>query len=924
MVLEATTHEHALKENIRYLGRVLGETIITKDGVDTFNIIENIRRAAVKSHREGSKDANQQMTMLLKDLSPSQTISVVRAFTYFKHLVNIAEDLYTRQLTRLNEDKIGPGMLMHSMQKTSEHALGLKGITDFFQTALISPVLTAHPTEVQRKTTLDTERVVSNLLAERANLISKKELERNDLMIRGAIGTLWHSRILRFSKLQVSNEIDNALSFYNMTFLDVIPELLQDLEIHINQQYKDALNEDYQLPNFLQMGSWIGGDRDGNPFVNGETLAMAIDKQSITAMNFYIKELDALRRELSMTTRLNGVTAEVIALSQVSKDNSSHRQDETYRLALDGMYMRMLETCAQLTSQQNTELSEVFTPYPNAAALLTDLNLVADSLKIHHGTALIYPRLGKLIKALGTFGFHLATIDLRQSSDVHEAVIKELFIKAGCEFDYDTLTEAEKVDVLLDELKQPRLLYSPYQDYSALLEKEINILHTARDVRSIFGEKSIEQYIISHTETLSDLLEVALLQKETGLLTGIWGSQNIKMDLNIAPLFETIEDLRQAPIIMGKWLSILGIRHVLQSQGNEQEIMLGYSDSNKDGGFLTSNWELYKAEVALVELFNQANIKLRLFHGRGGTVGRGGGPTYKAIMGQPHGTVDGQIRLTEQGEIISNKYSDPTIGRQNIETLIAATIDATLFPQEELILQKRESFEVVMNTLSNHAMAAYRQLVYETPGFADYFFSATPISEIANLNLGSRPASRKAANKIEDLRAIPWGFSWGQCRLLLPGWYGLGSALNQYLHADGKTSVEPLAMLKEMFEEWPLFNILITNVDMVLAKTDFGVAKRYAQLVEDATLRETIFGTIEQEYTLLTDALNLLLDSDTRLSCNPTLLKSIESRLPYLNPLNYLQVELLKRYREGDTNELTKRGIHLTINGISAGLRNTG
>ena len=390
------------------------------------------------------------------------------------------------------------------------------------------------------------------------------------------------------------------------------------------------------------------------------------------------------------------------------------------------------------------------------------------------------------------------------------------------------------------------------------------------------------------------------------------------------PLFETIADLRNAPVIMGKWLSLLGIRHVLRNQGNEQEIMLGYSDSNKDGGFLTSNWELYKAEISLVELFNQAKIKLRLFHGRGGTVGRGGGPTYQAIMAQPHGTVDGQIRLTEQGEIIANKYADPKVGKQHLETLIAATIDATLFPQDAIESKKRRVFENIMEDLSATAMTSDRSLVYETPGFADYFFNATPISEIAELNIGSRPAARKSTRRIEDLRAIPWGFSWGQCRLLLPGWYGLGSAIYQYLNADTTLKEARIATLKEMLQCWPLFKTLIANVDMVLAKTDLIVAKHYAHLVSDKKLRDSIFSRIEKEYALTADALNLLQESKERLTNNPLLASSIRNRLPYLDPLNHLQVELIKRHRQGESNEKIKLAIQLTINGIAAGLRNTG
>ncbi len=927
MRVSVAKDEKTLKENIRYLGRVLGQAIKAKDGEETLTVIENIRQAAVQFHRNEDQEAAEKLATLLTDLTPAQTVSVVRAFSYFKHLVNIAEDLYAHHQTRLHEDELVPGKLSHSLAKVAESELPFSEIQAFFADALISPVLTAHPTEVQRKSILDTERALSYLLAARSSLVSKKELERNDLMIQGAITALWQSRILRFSKLTVSNEIENSLSYYKTTFLNVIPELLQDLELALKQQYPEQVGSDYQLPGFLQMGSWIGGDRDGNPFVNGSTLAFAISQQSNTAFQYYLDELYALRRELSMSTRLVDVSDEVAELAKNTHDHSPHRQDESYRLALNGIYMRMAATAKHLGSDiyidEQTDVE--YKPYVLAEDFLAELNVIRDSLMQKSGEALIYPRLGKLIKAVECFGFHLATIDIRQSSDMHETVIKELFLKAGYDFNYAELDEEEKVKTLLEELKQPRLLFSPFQQYSELVHSEMEVLNTARDVRKIFGKRAVRQYIISHTETLSDLLEVALLQKEAGLMRGVWGSQKIQLDLNIAPLFETITDLRHAPMIMGQWLSLLGIRHVLRYQGNEQEIMLGYSDSNKDGGFLTSNWELYKAEISLVELFKQAKIKLRLFHGRGGTVGRGGGPTYEAIMGQPHGTVDGQIRLTEQGEIIANKYSDPRVGRQHLETLVAATIDATLFPQDELVTKKRRSFESVMETLSTTAMTSYRSLIYETPGFADYFFSATPISEIAELNIGSRPASRKSTRRIEDLRAIPWGFSWGQCRLLLPGWFGLGSAIHQYLEADDeKVRKSRIKVLQEMLEEWPLFNTLIANVDMVLAKSDLIVAKRYAQLVEDEELREQIFARIEHEYQLTTDAVNLITGNETRLVNNPTLANSIKNRLPYLDPLNHLQVELIKRFRTGETNEKLKLAMQLTINGIAAGLRNTG
>lgn len=909
-----------LRDNIRYLGRILGETILEKDGPQTLELIEAIRKLAIDSHRRNAKRENDALSKILDQLTPDQTISVVRAFSYFKHLVNIAEDLFAEQTATINEDTPAQGMISHSFLKISNNSLPFYQIDNFFDKALISPVLTAHPTEVQRKSILDTERSIANLLSRRASILSKKEVQKNDHLIRSAICTLWQTRMLRFSKLTVSNEIDNALSFYDKSFLDSIPEVLQDLELAINQQF---LLEDYNLPRFFQMGSWIGGDRDGNPYVNAETLSIAIHKQSKKILSHYLREIDSLASELSISTRLVNVSAELKVLALSFLQDSVHRQDESYRLALNFIHGRLSATNKNI-SGKGSEVTDKFIAYENSEELLADLHIIAGSLRKNGGARMIYPRLGHLIKSVETFGFHLATVDIRQSSDVHEKVITELFVKAGFEFNYNELSEKEKVALLLDELKQPRLLFSNFQNYSELVQTELGVFNRVREVRKIYGAQSIKQYIISHTENLSDLLEVALLQKETGLLRGIWGSAKIQMDLNIVPLFETIADLRNAPAIMGEWLSLLGIRHILKYQGNQQEIMLGYSDSNKDGGFLTSNWELYKAEISLVELFNQAKIRLRLFHGRGGTVGRGGGPTYEAIMGQPHGTVEGQIRLTEQGETIANKYSSPKVARQHLETLIAATIDATLFPLDELAAKKRRVFEGVMETLSTIAMTSYRHLVYETKGFADYFFSTTPITEIAELNIGSRPTSRKSSRSIEDLRAIPWGFSWGQCRLLLPGWYGLGSAINDYLNVDAPQKNKRINLLREMIDEWPLFHTLISNVDMVLAKTDLAVAQKYALLFEEEEIRQEIFNRIRTEFELTTSSVNLILNTNQRLKNNPTLADSISSRMPYLEPLNHLQVELIRRYRAGDQDERIKRAIHLTINGISAGLRNTG
>ena len=503
-------------------------------------------------------------------------------------------------------------------------------------------------------------------------------------------------------------------------------------------------------------------------------------------------------------------------------------------------------------------------------------------------------------------------------------MLAELLATARMEPDYAQLDEAAKCALLQRLLEDARPLRVVGASYSDFTRSEMAIFETARQMRERYGAQAIIHYIISHTETVSDLLEVLLLQKEVGLMHGTLGDAQATVDLIVVPLFETIGDLRAAADIMRRYYAIPGVAALLQRSGSVQDIMLGYSDSNKDGGIFTSNWELYQAELALVELFDtlgvQHGIRLRMFHGRGGTVGRGGGPSYQAILAQPPGTVRGQIRLTEQGEVIASKYANPEIGRRNLETLVAATLEATLLqptkPASKAFLQAAEQ-------LSQASMAAYRKLVYETPGFADYFFSATPIREIAELNIGSRPASRKATQAIEDLRAIPWGFSWGQCRLTLPGWYGFGAAVEAFL-SSGEDPKRQLALLQKMYRQWPFFKTLLSNMDMVLAKSDLALASRYSELVQDKRLRKKIFSLIEAEWLRTVDALNRITGETDRLASNPALARSIRHRFPYIDPLHHLQVELVRRWRDGHAEERLKNGIHISINGIAAGVRNTG
>ncbi len=923
-----------LIQDIRLLGRLLGEVLKEQEGDVVFNVVESIRQTSVRFRRDLDAQAGRELNLMLKKLTREQTNSVVRAFSYFSHLANIAEDRHHNRRRRahlLAGSEPQQGSIAFALSRLDR--AGVKGSTvrQFLQDALISPVLTAHPTEVQRKSILDAEREIARLLASRDGALTKHEQLQNTKLLYANIATLWQTRMLRFTKLTVADEIENALSYYRITFLREIPGLYEDIETELAAQYPQGATSSAGMPAYLRMGSWIGGDRDGNPNVNGATMRQALARQSTVAFDFYFDEIHALGAELSISTLMVEVTPALQALADASPDRSMHRADEPYRRALIGIYSRLAATARMLgvTHVLRHEIGSV-AAYDNSASFTDDLKILVDSLTAHHGEALIAPRLGPLIRASEIFGFHLATLDMRQSSDVHERVLTELFARAGLVQDYAKLTEEEKITLLLDEVSRPRLLASPYVQYSDETQSELNVVRAARDIRQCYGQRAVQNFIISHTESVSDLLEVLLLQKEAGLLH-LSQEGELSADLMVTPLFETIPDLRAAAEIMGRFMSIPLVRKIIANRGDLQEVMLGYSDSNKDGGFLTSNWELYKTEKQLVALFDRMGVKPGLFHGRGGTVGRGGGPSYEAILAQPTGTVNGHLRLTEQGEIIASKFSNPEIGRRNLELIVAATLEASLTPPSHTPQQANKliEFESVMQELSEMAYKAYRDLVYETPGFTEYFFSATPIAEIAELNIGSRPASRKATRRIEDLRAIPWGFSWGQCRLLLPGWYGFGYAVNSWLEQDTSPQKKRSTLLRKMCTDWPFFATLISNMDMVLSKTDLAIASRYAELVPDRKIRNAIFKVISKEHETTIASLTMLTGTKERLAKNPQLARSIKNRFPYLDPINHLQVELIKRHRaaaaEGrELDDRVRSGIHLTINGIAAGLRNTG
>ena len=879
----------ANRAGVRQLGRLLGDVIREQHGQATFDQIEDIRARSVEEHRRGARDEG--LSATLEGLSLSDMLLLIRGFAIFSQLANIADDHLQRR-----ESLAGASPLE---QLTLD--LGGPEARRFLSEAVLTPVITAHPTEVRRKSILDREAAIAALL-EAADRGARPALV--EAALKRQVHTLWQTRMLRSVRIGVADEIDNAVSIFETTFLPQVPAL------------KRALARIFGLsgltPDCFQLGSWVGGDRDGNPFVTAETLDYALRRQGEAVIDQHLAALHALGSELSLSTEFAGVTEALTALADGGHDANPPRGDEPYRRALVGCYARLAATRAQVLGRGPVRAGAVdATAYAAPQDLAADLAVVAESLERNGAGDLAEGRLLDLREAVQSFGFHLAVVDLRQNADVHERVVAELLAKAGVAADYLAMSEAGRIAVLQAELANPRLLRSPYRAYGPETTSELAVVDAAARLRGRFGPGAIANYIISKAASVSDLLEVGVLLREAGLFAP---GDAPRCALRIIPLFETIEDLREGAAVMDAYFALPLGRAIVAGQGDLQEVMIGYSDSNKDGGYVTSNWEIRTAINGLLGLGARRGIALRFFHGRGGAVGRGGGSSLEAIQALPAGAVRRGIRITEQGEVVSSKYGHPASGLINMETIAAATLMADLAPLED---SADGAFAPLLAALSAEAYAAYRALVYDTPGFEDYFRQSTPVIELADLKIGSRPASRTVSTRIADLRAIPWVFSWSQSRVMLPGWYGFGAAAM----GGGPERLEALARLHAAS---PFFRSVVSNLEMVLAKSSLAIAARYADLVADRDLAGAIFPRIEAEWRASRDAVLAITGQGALLQANPRLAQSIQLRLPYIDPLNVLQVELLRRHRAGETDDDIRRGIHMSINGVSAGLRNSG
>jgi phosphoenolpyruvate carboxylase len=879
--------------DIRYLGKLLGDVIRVYGGNELFQRIENIRASSVDRHR-GIADSTA-LTRGLDALNLDDTLAFVRGFMLFSMLANLAED----RSGGLNESGSN---VAAALQRLNTLGISLEQAAALLDKALIVPVLTAHPTEVMRKSMIDHRNRIAELMRHRD--LGRTESPEGDAIeeaILRQIALLWQTRPLRRERLYVADEVEIALTYLRDIFLPVLPALYARWERQLEHRPRS----------FLRLGSWIGGDRDGNPNVTADSLRLALGRASQSVLESYLEQLHALGSELSVSTDLAKTTEAVAKLALRSGDANPGRADEPYRRAVISVYGRLSATYQRIVGHAPPRPTATpGEPYANVDELRSDLVDIALSLR-EGGAGLLATggALGRLIRAVETFGFHLATLDLRQNSDVHARVVADLLKVAGVESDYLALDEAARVNLLRQELASERLLASPFADYAEETRSELAIARAAAKAHEQYGAAAITTYIISKCESVSDMLEVNILLKEAGLFRP---HDPAAAAIMVVPLFETIGDLERSAHIMRAWLALPEIRAAADRRGY-QEVMVGYSDSNKDGGYLTSVWSLNRATRELAAAFKETNTAMQIFHGRGGAVGRGGGSSFEAIRAQPGGTVQGRIRITEQGEVIAAKYGTRDGAALNLESIASATLLASLEPMTSA--QETGRYRQAMEDISHEAFSAYRGLVYETEGFRTFFRQMTPLLEIAELKIGSRPASRTKSDRIEDLRAIPWVFSWAQARVMLPGWYGVGQALRNF---------PDQSLLREMAASWPFFKATLDNLEMVLAKSDMAIAQRYSTLVQDQSLATRIFDRIRDGWTQTHDCLLSITQQSKLLEKNPVLDASIRLRLPYIEPLNLLQVELLKRHRAGETDARVREGIQLSINAVATALRNSG
>jgi len=910
--------EERLTETIRFLGEMLGETIIEQEGRPLFDLIEEVR-AITKAMRAGDGEVRmaERMAELAEDLPRAR--SVLKAFTVYFQLVNLAEEEHRIRVLRhrrhqAREERRPVGETIdEALAHLRASGVPAEQVRERLAHLLIKPVLTAHPTEAKRRTILEQQRAIGSLLEERERAeLTPRENERGEHRLRELVTALWQTDETRNRRPAVDDEVRNGLYFVDSTLFDVVPRIYEELEAALARHYPDAT---FAIGPALRFGSWIGGDRDGNPNVDAATTERALQLHQRLALERYRRDVDDLGRDLSIARSHAGVSEELEASIERDRARLGARGDaiveqyqlEPYRQKLLLMRQRLDATLDDVETPI-AERPSTAIGYANAAELREDLTLLRESLMANRGRVLAEGALGRLARRVEVFGFHVAELDLRQHAHKHHDAVAEIFERYRIADDYTALAVDDRIAILRREIANPRPLTATL-DFTEATNETVRLFRLARLAKDRIAPEAIGSYIISMAEDAGDVLEILLFARDAGLFGR----------LDIAPLFETIDDLRRAPDVLDALFHIPEYREHLRRRAERQEVMIGYSDSNKDGGYLRANWELYRAQQAISRTCERHGLELTVFHGRGGSIGRGGGPANRAIRAQPAEALQGRLKLTEQGEIISDRYANPAIAHRHLEQVTHAVL---LSGQDQPESERIAAWQPELETLAERAYATYRALV-EDARFVDMFQTLTPIDHIGELNIGSRPTRRKGGARMEDLRAIPWVFAWNQTRIGLPGWYGLGAALRARLDdPDGR------GQLQAMYAEWPFFRTLVDNAQASLRQADLIVARRYATLASDDQ-RELVENLIA-EHQRTESAVLEVTGQDELLDNEAWLQRSVRRRNPYIDPLNFLQVELLRRLRQsgdaapGDDPQALRRAIALSMSGIAAGLRNTG
>lgn len=921
-----TNSNNLLRRDVRYLGNILGEVLVHQGGRELLELVEQIREQSKALRAQFDPELFAELKATISSLSSEQRHQVIRAFAIYFQLVNIAEQNHRIRRKRdyefLAGEEVQNGSIESAIKVLKDHNIAQEDIEEMLAGISLELVMTAHPTEATRRAVLDIHKRIAEDVMELDNpTLTYREREKLKEKLMNEVLILWQTDELRDRKPTVIDEVKNGLFYFDETLFDALPNVYEELERCLTKYYPD---KKWHVPSYLRFGSWIGGDRDGNPSVTSDVTWQALTLHRQLVVRKYKEQLREMMKMLSFSTNLVTVTDELLASIEQDRKTVQIKNAERWRNSTEPYRIKLGYMLAKLANTLETNVASEQVGYNSPAELMEDLRIIDRSLRSHFADYYADTYLAKLMRQVELFGFHLMTLDIRQHSQEHENTMTEVLHKLGIVDNYGALSEEEKIPVLVKLLEDQRPLTSHHIEYSDSTRECLNVYEVVAKAQKEFGVNCISSYLISMTEAASDMLEVMVFAKEVGLLR-IDENGEVICTIQAVPLFETIDDLHAAPDIMRQLFAIPVYRKAVAARGNMHEIMLGYSDSNKDGGAVTANWELRIALNSITEAGKEHNVKLKFFHGRGGSLGRGGMPLNRSILAQPPHTVGAGIKITEQGEVLSSRYSLEGIAYRSLEQATWALItSARLARYPEQAPQVEKEWEDIASAISEAAQKKYQDLIFRDPDFLTFFKESTPLNEVGELNIGSRPSKRKNSDRFEDLRAIPWVFSWTQSRYLLPAWYAAGTAIQQYVGDDQ----QKLATLQTMYEKFPFFRSLIDNLQMALAKADMKIASQYASMIKDDTIRERIFSQVEAEYKLTSELILKITNQNEILDNVPAIQESIRLRNPYVDPLSYLQVQLLQELRsireEGGDDQVLLREVLLTINGIAAGLRNTG